>query len=106
MERFVVVPSRQLNCLEAVGQLLVGRQSTFRVRSTGADQRDTEIRGQKAQCVEQNPLLPVRAGEQRMNLINDEYPSAYKLHQVARDPAQMSSVCSVSGRRLERAQEL
>ncbi len=51
------------------------------------DQRDAEIGGEQAQGVEQNSLLPVRAGEQRMNLIDDEYPGAYKLHQVACDAA-------------------
>jgi hypothetical protein len=43
-------------------------------RDTGADQRDAEIGGEEAQGVEQNSLLPVQAGEQRMYLIDDEYP--------------------------------
>jgi hypothetical protein len=82
MECFVVVPTWQLNLFKAVGQLLVGAQSTFRVRSAGADQRDAEIGGEEAQGVEQNSLSPVRAGEQRMNLIDDEHPGAYKVHQA------------------------
>ena len=36
MERFVVVPTWQLNRFKTVGQLLVGAQSTFRVRGAGA----------------------------------------------------------------------
>jgi hypothetical protein len=87
MERFAVVPTWQFYRFKAVGQLLVGGQSTFGVRSAGADQRDAEVGGEKAQGVEQDSLLPVRAGEQRMNLINDEYPGTYKLHQVACDAA-------------------
>ena len=59
MKTGVIIPYGQFNGPKSVGQLPVGCQCSFRISGSRADQGKLQIVGQKANRIQQDPLLAI-----------------------------------------------
>ena len=70
----VVHPRGQLGRFEMVGELLVGHKGLLGLVCVGADQRKSEVVGEKADRIQEYSLLPEGAGQQGTDFVDDQHP--------------------------------
>jgi len=87
----IITPARQLIDFEAVGQ-----QSPFRVSCPGADQWQLDVIGEKSESIEQNLLLALRAGQHRVQLVDDQGSRFDELQKIPGDATQLGDVVVVA----------
>jgi hypothetical protein len=62
--------------------LRIRQDGLARLVRSGTDQRHPQIIGEKADRVQEDPLLPIGAGEHRVDLVDDQQPGAHGPEQL------------------------
>jgi len=73
----IVLPGGELEGFKAVGELFIGQQGGSGFLRPRADERYPQVVCEEADTVENNSLFSIGAGQQAMNLIDDEHPDIH-----------------------------